>query len=122
MAAKIINKKDYILVQPQELDYWEIFESLGKLFKKPEYLEKSVIWIFREGQLKLTYDDLYKIKAFVNKHYPENAKPDKKVAIVVETGLHTAMAKDYASIIGSPAPEFRVFSDLASAEDWIVNK
>ena len=121
MEPKITVKKDYILVEPEEPDYLEIFISLGNLFKMHEYLSMDVIWIFHEGPAKTTYDDLYKLRDFVKDHYPaSNAKPNKKVALVVETGLHKAMAKEYVKIVNGYGPEFRVFSDVGSAEAWII--
>ncbi len=119
MSAKITNKKDHILIEPSDADYWEIWETLGRLLKMPEYLEKSAIWIFCEGPVKTTYDDLYRLKDFIKQNYPEKAKPDRKIAIVVESGLFKAMAKEYTEISGGPSIEFKIFSDLKSAEDWI---
>ncbi len=121
MEPKITVKEDYILVEPEERDYLEILESLGKLYTMPEYLNKDVIWFFREGPIKTTYDDLYRLKDFAQKHYPENSSiTDKKVAIVVETAFHAAMAKEYAKIVKDRGPEVRVFYDVGSAEKWIV--
>jgi hypothetical protein len=120
MEPIITIKKDYILVEPQEREFWEILEPLAKLFNLPEYLNKDVIWIFPEGPLKTAYDDLYKIKDFVKQNLPENTRPHKKVAIVEETGLPAALAQEYAKIVTDLALEFKVFSDLHAARDWIV--
>jgi hypothetical protein len=120
MSPKLTETKDYILADPQEADYWEILEPFSVLFDVPEYPDKNVIWIFRKGPLKITYDDLYKIREFLDKNYPENAKTNRKVAVVVETGLQAAMAKEYVKIIESLPVEFRVFSDLKSAENWVT--
>ena len=121
MEPKITVKEDYILVEPEERDYLEIFVSLGKLYTMPEYLNKDVIWIFREGPIKVTYDDLYKLGDFAQKHFPEKTSiTEKRIAIVVETGLHEAMAKEYAKIVRDRGPEISVFYDVGSAEEWIV--
>ncbi len=122
MEPKITVKKDYILVEPKEREFWKIIESLVKLFKMPEYLNKDVIWLFSKGPLETTYDDLYKIKEFVKNNLPEKIKSDKKVAIVVETGLHAAMASEYANIVKDLPQEFKVFSDLHAAKNWIFNE
>jgi hypothetical protein len=58
MSVKIINKKDYILVELQTIEYWEIMEALGRLFKMPEYLEKNTIWVSSAERLNLSYDHL----------------------------------------------------------------
>lgn len=120
MQPQITVEKDYILVEPQENEYLEIVGILSRLFKMPEYLHKDVIWKFHTGPLKAAYDDLYEIKAFIKNHYPEGTKPDKKVAIVVETGLFTAIATEYVKIVKDLSPEFKVFSDLSEAIDWIA--
>jgi hypothetical protein len=120
MEPKITIKKDYILVEPPEREFWEILDSLAKLFDMPEYLNKNVIWLFPEGPLKTAYDDLYKIKDFVKENLPDNTKPHKKVALVAETGLHAALAQEYAKLAESLALEFKVFPDLGAAEDWIL--
>lgn len=122
MEGKIKIEKDYILVQPQENESLEVLSILARLFQMPEYLTKDVIWKFHAGPLKANYDDLYQIKAFVQNHYPEGAKADKKVAIVVESGLFTAIATEYVNIVKDLPPEFRVFSNFDDAVDWIAGK
>jgi hypothetical protein len=79
MGPKITIKKDYILVEPQVYEFQEIIGCIARLFNMPENLEKNVIWLFEEGSLKITYDELYKIKDFVKENLPENEKPDKKL-------------------------------------------
>ena len=120
MQPHITVEKVYILVEPRENEYLEIVGILSRLFKMPEYLHKDVIWKFHTGPLKAAYDDLYEIKAFIKSHYPEGTKPDKKVAIVVETGLFTAIATEYVKIVKDLPPEFKVFSNLSEAIGWIA--
>jgi hypothetical protein len=121
MVTQITIKKDYILVEPRENEFWEIWETLGRLLKMPEYPDKNVIWIFREGRLKMAYDDLYRLRDLLVENFPENVKPDKKVALVVETGLYTALAKEYIKLVEVLPIEFKVFSGLRPAEDWILS-
>jgi len=122
MESKITIKKDYILVEIQERAFLEIVVLLGRLFKTPDYLNKDAIWLFRQVPLQMTYEDLYKIKDFIMEHYPDNAKPDKRVALVAETGFDTAMATEYVGIVKGLPLEFKVFSDLKAAEEWIVSQ
>ncbi len=61
MAAKITLKKSHILVEPQSIDYWELIEALGRLFKMPEYLKMNTIWDFPDDRINATYDQLYKL-------------------------------------------------------------
>lgn len=118
----ITIKDDYILVEPREAEFYEIWVAMGRLLKLPEYPDKNVIWIFNPGPLKVTYDELYEIKDFLTANYPANTMPHKKTAIVVNTGLHEAMATEYARIAEGLPVEFKVFSDLAAAEKWIAAK
>ncbi len=120
MLPEITIKEDYILIEPLEPEFWEVYLSLGKLLKMPEYRYKNVIWKFNEGPLRITYDDLYRIKGLLEENYPENVKLNKKAALVVAGGLHAAMATEYTKIAADFPVEFKVFSDLAAAEKWIV--
>ncbi len=120
MLPEITIKEDYILIEPLEPEFWEVYLSLGKLLKMPEYRYKNVIWNFNEGPLRITYDDLYRIKGLLEENYPENVKLNKKAALVVAGGLHAAMATEYTKIAADFPVEFKVFSDLAAAEKWIV--
>jgi hypothetical protein len=111
--------KDYILVEPQAGNFWEICECFGREFKVPEYPDKNAIWVFSDVRLELIYDDLDKIREIICNNYPKNARPDRKVALVVQTGLHTALAIEYVRIVECLPIKFQVFSDLRSAEEWI---
>ena len=122
MDTRITIEEDYIVVEPQENEYWEIIGILAKLFKMPEYLTRDVIWRFRAGPLHAAYDELYQIRDFIQKHYPANAKADKKAAIVVETGLYAAIATEYVKIAKALPPEIKIFSDFNEAVDWITGK
>ena len=122
MSPKMTNETDYILVEPQEAEYWEIIKSFGRLVKTADYPDKNVIWDFRNCLLKTTYDQLYKIKNFVKQKYPDTAKPGRRVAIVAEGGLNSALVEEYIKIAEELPPEFNIFSDLDSAEDWVKKK
>ena len=121
MPPKITVKKDHILVEPSGVDYWEIWEGIGAEINLPEFPEKNDIWVFHDGPVKLTYVDLYRLKDFIQENYPDNAKR-KKTALVVATGIQTAMANFFIQI-GEDLPfEIKVFSDFQAAEDWIIDK
>jgi hypothetical protein len=121
MAPKITVKKDYILVEPKKVDYWEIWEGIGKVRNLPEFSEKNDIWVFHEGPIELNYVDLHKLKDFVKEIYPEKAKRSK-TAIVVESGLQSAMALIFTQIAENLPFEIKVFFDLQAAENWIAKK
>ena len=120
MEPKITIMEDYVLIEPREAEFWEIVESLGRLFKIPEFPYKDVIWNFDAGHLKIAYEELYKIKDFIKENEPEKIKPDKKIAIVAPTGLYAAMATEYAKIVEEFPIEIKVFPDLDAAEEWIT--
>ena len=122
MKPKITIKDDHILVEPLEAEFWEIWESLGRLFKMPEFPHKNVIWNFDAGPLKISYEELYKIRDFIKQNEPQDIKPDKKVAIVAPTGLYAAMATEYKKIAEDFPIKIKVFADLDAAEKWISKK
>ena len=118
----IIEKKDYFLVEPPEVQYWEILELYGTLLKMANYPYKNIIWKFRKAPLNIAYEELYKIRDLVKEKYPEHARPYRKVAMVVEGGLNSALAKEYIKIADELPPEFKIFSDLDSAKNWVKQK
>lgn len=120
MSAKITIKNTYILIEPHAIEYWEVIEALGILFKMPEYLEMNTIWDFPDDRIKATYGQLYNLRDIIAQHFPKSSKPNNKTAIVVKTGLQDSMADTYTKLIEDLPLEARVFSDLQSAEDWIV--
>jgi len=122
MSAKITLKNTYILIEPQSIDYWEIIEALGRLFKMPEYFEMNTIWDLPDDRINATYDQLYKIRDFIADYFPKGSKQGNKTAIVVKTGLQDSLADSYTKIIEDLPLEASVFADLKSAEDWIVQE
>lgn len=119
MSLKITANQDYILVEPSAgLDYWEILEGISKVFSMPDFKYKNDVWVFREGQVKIQYTDLYKVKDSVRVLYPKDSI-GSKTAIVAETGIQQSLAKLYSGIGKDLPREIRVFSDLKSATDWI---
>ena len=121
MAPKITVKKDYILVEPKEVDYWEIWEGVGKLRNLPEFSEKNNIWVFNDSQIKFRFEDLFKLKEYINKIYP-GKMTRIKTAIVVETDAQSAMALLFSQIAENLPFEIEVFTDFQAAEGWIINK
>ena len=120
MEPKITVQDKYILVEHLESEFWDILRTLERLFEIPDYTVKNVIWVFRKGSLKTTYEELYKLKEYVIKKLPDNFNPDRKTAIVVKTGLYEAMATEYIKIGKDlPGVTFKVFSDLSAAKEWI---
>ena len=117
---KLDSQKDYILVEPEAGNLWEICDCFGRELKVPEYEDKNAIWSFSDVPIKLIYDELYTIKEIICQNYPKNAKPDRKVALVTKSGLQMALAKEYVNIVQDLPVKFQVFSDLHSAEEWII--
>ena len=116
MAPKITVKEDYILVEPKEVDYWEILEGIVQVLNLPEFSEKNDLWLFNNVPIKLAYDDLYKFKDHLEEIYPENENGNK-TAIVVDSGVQEALALFFIQIAKDLPFEINVFSDLKTAED-----
>ena len=120
MKDKITNKKEYILVEPEANEYWEILEALGVLFRMAEYRHKNTIWVMPDVPIEGGYDDLYKLREFVSKYYPKGNKQDNKTAIVVQSGILEGLAESWATIVRELPFEVGVFNDMQSAEEWIL--
>jgi hypothetical protein len=119
MPFNVTNTDNYILAEYSEgMDYWEILEGISKIFSMPEFKVKNDIWAFKDGQLKISFSDLYKIKDSVKKLYPEGST-GKKTAIVIETGIQHSLATLYSDLGKDLPRKIRVFSDLNSAIEWI---
>ena len=101
-------------------DIWDLFECFGRAFQMPEHPDINAIWVIPDGPLTVNFEDLYKVREMLMKKYPKNAKSNRKVAIVVQTGLLTAMANEYIRIVEDLPIEFRVFPDLSKAEQWNI--
>ena len=119
MSPKISIKEDYILVEPKEgIDFKEIRKGVARLFYVEGIPEQNRIWVFREGPENISYDDLNKLKGIIKENYPEDARIEK-TAIVVESGWQTSLAESFSKIAVDLPQEFKVFSNLADAEDWV---
>ena len=119
MQEGIITKEQYILVEPAANEFWAILETLGNLFKMPEYKDRNTIWVIPEVPIQSGFDDLYKLRDFISRNYPKSNKPDNKTAIVVPTGILDAIGRSWADIVRDLPYEVRVFTDFKAAEDWI---
>ena len=107
------------MVEPKEgFDFREIQQGVARLFYVKGIPEQNRIWVFREGPENLSVDDLGRLKALVKEYYPADARI-RKTAIVVETDQQAALAESFTKISGDLPQEFKVFSNLADAEDWV---
>ena len=121
MPPKITVKKDYIKIEPKEVDFGEICEGIAEVRNLPELSEKNNIWVLHEDPIKLDYVDLYKLKDFVREICPKNANK-RKTAIVVKSGIQSAMAMLFTQIADNFPFEIKVFFNFQDAIDWITNK
>jgi hypothetical protein len=119
MSPEITIKKDYNLVELKEgINYREIRRAVARLIYLSGIPEKNGIWVFREGQEKFSYDDLYRLKDLIVEIYPQDVKINK-TAIVVESGFQSRMAESFRQIAEDLPFEIRVFSDFQAAEEWV---
>jgi hypothetical protein len=122
MSPAITIKKDYILIEPKAgTDFREIQRGVARLFYVEGIPEQNRIWVFRGGRENLSYADLYKLKDLIKEHYPPDARINK-TALVVEPGLQTSLAESFAKIAADLPQTFKVFSNLADAEDWVTER
>jgi len=121
VQIEVSEEKGYILVKPPKgINFWEILTAIGKLLPQDGFLDKNDIWVFEDGTVSITYEDLRVIKEYGVKHYPKDAEP-KKTAIVVETNFQRALAESYIATGENHPREIRVFSVFTDAEDWVTS-
>ncbi len=119
MSPKISVKEDYVLIEPKEgTDYREIRRGVARLFYAEGIPPKNRIWVFRKGPEQMSPDDLHRLRDVIKENYPQEARIHK-TAIVVESDLQSAMATLFTQIAQSLPQEFRVFSTLQAAEEWV---
>ena len=120
MSLEVSVNEDFILVELKEgLDISEIRRGLTRLFYIPEFIDKNDIWVFHEGVINLSHDDLYKLRDIIQETYPKETKANK-TALVVKSDEQLNMAEAFVQI-GKDLPyEFRIFSNLQDAKDWIT--
>jgi hypothetical protein len=119
MSPVITITKNYILVEPKEgVNYREIRRAVARLFYASGIPAKNGIWVFRAGQEKFSYVDLYRLRDIIKENFPKDVKIDK-TAIVVESGFQSRMAESFRQIAEDLPFEMRVFYDFQSAEDWV---
>jgi len=119
MSPKITVKEDYILVEPKEgTDLREIQQGVARLFYVEGIPEQNRIWVFREGPLNLSLDDLHTLRDTIEENYPTDASINK-TAIVVESGPQSNLAAAFTKIAQNLPQQFKVFSNLADAEAWV---
>lgn len=119
MSPELTICEHYNLVELKEgINYREIRRAVARLLYASWIPQKNGIWVFREGQENLSYDDLHKLKDFIKESYPKDVKINK-TAIVVESGFQSSMAESFRQISEDLPFEIRVFSDFQNAEDWV---
>ena len=119
MPPEITIKKDYILIEPKAgIDLREIQQGVARLFYVKEIPEQNRIWVFREGPLNLSYDDLPRLKDIIKQNYPTDSRINK-TAIVVNPGMQADLAEAFAKITEDLPQTFKVFSSLEDAEEWV---
>ena len=119
MPPEITIKRDYILIEPKAgVDLREIQQGVARLFYVKGIPEQNRIWVFPEGPLNVSYDDLHRLKKITKENYPENSRINK-TALVVQPGAQSDLAEAFAEIAEDLPQTFRVFSSLAEAEEWV---
>jgi len=119
MAPKITIKKDYILVETKAgADLREIRQGVARLFYVKGIPQQNRIWIFHKGLQNISGSDLVELRHIVKEYYPVDATI-KKTALVVAPGWQTELAESFIAIATDLPQTFKVFSNLADAENWV---
>jgi hypothetical protein len=116
---EVATDKGYILVKPPPgIDFWTILTTLGKLIPLEEFTHKNDIWVFQEGAINITLEDLQVIKDFGVNHYPKG-NGHRKTAIVVGTHFQRSLVESYIKTGAEHPRDIRIFLDFKEAEEWV---
>ena len=118
MGPKIELKKNYILIELEEVDYWQIWDAIAQVHNLLDSFDKNQIWVFSKEPAALTDVALLKLKDLIKDVYPEDVTMSK-MAIVADEGEKSAVASLFSQIAKDLPFEINVFSDFQAAKDWI---
>jgi hypothetical protein len=86
----------------------------------PHYCDRNDIWVFGQETLAVKFDELDLITEHIMDLYPAEATRTK-TALVASPGLTAAFITVWAETADSLPYDIQTFSDLKTAEEWILD-
>jgi hypothetical protein len=117
---RIINESEYIAVTfTGSVSFSELLDAFLRLTALPGFADKSRIWIFKgSDEASLSLATISSVMPIVKKLNLKNKK--NKVAIVLQNGLHNAIAGLFDSDSSQGARRVDLFDDVDSAVQWVA--
>jgi len=118
---RIINESEYIAVTfTGSVSFSELLDAFLRITSLPGFGEKSRIWIFKgDDETSLSLATISSVMPIVQKLNLKNRK-NNKVAIVLQNGLHNAIAGLFGSDSTQNAHHVDLFEDVDSAVQWVA--
>jgi hypothetical protein len=95
----------------------EIIDTLGVLFKNPDYVSGCSIWDFSRALGESSYNEIRKIAQFASHNRGE--RPRGRVAIIVKSILHFGLSRIYQSLTDNSPFDLEIFRSFDKALTWI---
>lgn len=102
-----------------QMDKQTILAAMDELIHHPDFYEKHSLWDLTTAQMALSLQDLKEIAGVMKLFKPE--KPDfaNKSAFLVSGRMNLAMANIFITLATLLPFEYKAFSDLEKARDYL---
>lgn len=118
---KVSDNGKYLLVEMLgPSDFPRIKQAILETVMHPHYRDRNDIWLFGQETISLKFDELDRITKYILDVYPPNATRSK-TALVADQGLTAAFIAVWAESASGLPYEVQTFSDLETAEEWILD-
>ena len=99
----------------------DLEQALNEIVTSPDYApDVDTIWDVFEVDLASVDKDLLTAFIDIRERFPQRG--EARVAIVGNEDLTFGLARMYSGMSSLMAQKIRVFRDIGSAEDWLMNK
>lgn len=118
---RIINESEYIAVTfTGSVSFSELLDAFLRITALPGFGDKSRIWIFKgDDETSLSLATISSVMPIVQNLNLKNSK-NKKVAIVLQNGLHNAITDLFDSESNRGTRRVDLFEDVDSAVQWVA--
>ena len=95
----------------------EIIDTLGLLFKNPNYVSGCSIWDFSQALGETSYGEIRKIAQFVA--HNRGNRFSGRVAVIVKSILHFGLTRIYQSLTDNSSFDLEIFRSYEKALEWV---
>jgi len=116
---RIINESEYIAVTfTGSVSFSELLDAFLRITALPGFGEKSRVWVFKgDDETSLSLATISSVMPIIKK-LNQKSRKNNKVAIVLQNGLHNAIADLFEGDSRQNAHRVDLFEDVDSAVQW----